>query len=209
MMAPGFGLPGFSRPAASRGRMVEKMLAGQRTSQDGRRLGERWANPQGLCNAMRLVCPSCGTVYEVPDSLVLPGRMVGCHHCHHQWVPLPLALAQAAKPQPRPAVEPPLSPLPAPDAELPPLTATEPIVTRLLPSRPVKEERGAGTAVWLLWGLSLLLLAALAWGTIAYRQQIALFWPPSERLYLALGYRLSPPLPGSEKSGSAANAAKP
>lgn len=43
--------------------------------------------------------------------------------------------------------------------------------------------------VALLWVASLLLLAAAGWAGVRYRQEIMRAWPPSVRLYLALGLR--------------------
>ncbi len=43
--------------------------------------------------------------------------------------------------------------------------------------------------VGLLWVASLLLLAAMGWAGLHYRQEIMRAWPPSARLYLALGLR--------------------
>jgi hypothetical protein len=38
-----------------------------------------------------------------------------------------------------------------------------------------------------LWVLSLAILGGLGWGFVAYRQPIIQAWPPSARLYAALG----------------------
>ncbi|MGC8468896.1 MAG: hypothetical protein ACP5NI_03225 [Acetobacteraceae bacterium] len=43
--------------------------------------------------------------------------------------------------------------------------------------------------VGLLWVASLLLLAGAGWAGVRYRQEIMRAWPPSVRLYLALGLR--------------------
>ncbi len=37
------------------------------------------------------------------------------------------------------------------------------------------------------WAASILLLAALLWAGVAWRGNIMRAWPPSERLYTALG----------------------
>jgi hypothetical protein len=43
------------------------------------------------------------------------------------------------------------------------------------------------TAVLASWAVSLALLAALGWGGVRWRTDIMHAWPPSERLYAALG----------------------
>jgi predicted Zn finger-like uncharacterized protein len=56
----------------------------------------------------------------------------------------------------------------------------------------------AGTAAagrgdgWLGWLASLVLLAALAWAAISYRGEVQRAWPPSMRLYAALGLYAPP-----------------
>ncbi|MDQ1081572.1 zinc-ribbon domain-containing protein [Pseudoroseomonas cervicalis] len=55
---------------------------------------------------MRLQCPDCAAAYEVPESLVAPGRLVRCVRCGHGWVPLPApprALPRTEMPPIRPS----------------------------------------------------------------------------------------------------------
>jgi hypothetical protein len=47
--------------------------------------------------------------------------------------------------------------------------------------------------VLLAWIASLVLLGALAWAGIAWRTSVMHAWPPSERLYAALGLLRGPP----------------
>ena len=52
-----------------------------------------------------------------------------------------------------------------------------------------RAERGDG---WIGWVASLVLLAALVWAAIAYRAEVQRAWPPSTRLYTALGLYVPP-----------------
>ncbi len=45
---------------------------------------------------------------------------------------------------------------------------------------------------WIGWAASLVLLAALVWTAIAYRAEVQRAWPPSTRLYTALGVHAPP-----------------
>lgn len=69
---------------------------------------------------MRLICPSCGAQYDVPDDAIPPaGREVQCSSCNHAWFEIdsPPGPQQAA-PVP-PEVTPPAIPVsPAAEAEL-------------------------------------------------------------------------------------------
>lgn len=60
---------------------------------------------------MRIVCPQCAAVYNVPDEvLARPPRLFRCARCTHQWTPPSTA---------SPAVEPSPDPLPPPAAAVP------------------------------------------------------------------------------------------
>src|SRR5579875_2656608 len=55
---------------------------------------------------MRIVCPACEAAYEVPDTVVSPGRVVRCVRCGKDWAPIakPVPAAAAYRPEPaRPA----------------------------------------------------------------------------------------------------------
>lgn len=69
---------------------------------------------------MRVTCPSCGAVYEVPDDAIPDeGRDVQCTNCGHGWFLLHPAAAAAATAPARP-------PRPAPPPVAEPRPATEP-----------------------------------------------------------------------------------
>ena len=64
--------------------------------------------------------------------------------------------------------------LPEPSLPFPPLAA-KPRLLRV------------GTLVLAGWAISLVLLAGLGWGSVRWRDSVMRVWPPSERLYAALG----------------------
>jgi predicted Zn finger-like uncharacterized protein len=161
---------------------------------------------------MRIVCPSCDAAYEVPESILAPGkRAVRCVRCGTEWTPgrePQTAPSNAEPPAPSPMQplldEPPpvelrrLAP-PRPDGAKPAkklasyrgrderrLTAIDP--DERPPPREDDPTRGRRVAL-VGWVLSLLLLVALGFGAVAWRGAVMASWPPSERLYAALGLR--------------------
>lgn len=147
---------------------------------------------------MRVACPSCSAVYDIPDRMLAAGRAVRCARCQHQWVP------QAAEP---PAVEPPATqppatqppPRPAPAEPEPAFVAAEPPVRtaeagppaisamdRLaMEAKPLPgESRGPLRTAW---AASVLLLILAAGAAYVWRAPLMEAWPPSHRVYAALG----------------------
>jgi predicted Zn finger-like uncharacterized protein len=152
---------------------------------------------------MRITCPSCDATYDVPDAMLAGGpRKVRCARCGTEWVPTPMSAAPLAledsDPEPPPYA--PLPALPPPSPDMP--GRTEPRLHPLRPRpEPVREPafaddedeeeppRSGGARAVLAWGLSLLVLAALALAAVQWRAQVMEAWPPSERVYAALGLR--------------------
>jgi predicted Zn finger-like uncharacterized protein len=161
---------------------------------------------------MRIACPSCDAVYNVPDALLAgPTRAVRCVRCGTEWAPQPL-------PPPRPALLAPsgfpsvaASPVPdAPPPDAPPEIGPPPRVEPKLSSyrsrteprldagedgdaRPpprddettLRRRRGAVAG----WILSVVVLVALAVAAVGWRTQVMAAWPPSQRVYGVLGLR--------------------
>ena len=56
---------------------------------------------------MRLTCPNCGAIYEVPDNVIPEdGRDVQCSNCAHTWFQGPATPAAPAEEAPAPVEEP-------------------------------------------------------------------------------------------------------
>lgn len=121
---------------------------------------------------MILTCPSCSTRYAVdPAALGLGGRMVRCSRCGHSWSQrppddLPRRLdAASTREEVRPI--PPGSNLPA------------------ILSRRRRVDRVG-------WVMLAVFIAVVVGGGLGAREQIVAAWPPSERLYDAIGLGLAP-----------------
>ncbi|HJS87349.1 MAG TPA: zinc-ribbon domain-containing protein [Acetobacteraceae bacterium] len=123
---------------------------------------------------MRFVCPRCAAAYQVPPTALGGRRRLRCARCGCDWVVQgePVEGAEAAAEASGGTQEPaePRSPMPVAPVGAPP----PPI-------------RGATAALLLAWGASLLVLALGAWGAVAWRGSVVHAWPPSQRLYGALG----------------------
>ncbi len=142
---------------------------------------------------MRIVCPTCSAVYEVPDALLSDGKRTRCARCAREWVPQPAAPMAAA---PRPASPPPPSVFPAPviPTPSPPVApAAAPRAARPSPApraeqhHPVKAEPAHSLAVSIALGASILLLAGLCAAAVIWRAVLIGIFPPAERLFLWLG----------------------
>ena len=142
---------------------------------------------------MRMVCPACSAAYEVPESLLPPGRSVRCARCGDQWTPV------APEPPPPPAA-PPLPPAVPPqphwpDAELVEPENVEPFGQPVSPSftamdRLALHRAGAGGSAMPLriaWAASVLGLLLLVVAAYVWRAELMHVWPASQRIYRALG----------------------
>ncbi len=119
---------------------------------------------------MRIVCPSCNAAYDVPDSVVAARRMLRCSRCNTDFA------AHAADGPPAPAPAPPAAELRIGEAE------------RFAVPSDDGPAAGPARLVLAAWALSLVVIAVAAWAAIAWRAPIMRAWPPSTRVYAALGY---------------------
>jgi predicted Zn finger-like uncharacterized protein len=151
---------------------------------------------------MRIVCPNCSATYEVPEA-ILAGtpRMVRCARCGTEWLPEAAAEPAPLIPEPpSPSDDSPPIPMPSPPPEPKPGARREPKLSSYRPRSGVIEDderlpprdyeslpsrRGALIG----WVLSGVLLAAIGWSAVSFRSQVMAAWPPSERVYGALGLR--------------------
>ena len=160
---------------------------------------------------MRIACPDCSATYDVPDTMLSSGRKVRCGKCGRQWSPVdasvdapahrvapaPPAAADAVTAPPsrvRPAAEKladMLVPTTPATAAPPQRFAPEPAERILAPPAahvaPPARRRRAPPAVWLGWVASVAVWGMVIWAGYAYRAQVMDAWPPSQRLYAALG----------------------
>ena len=157
---------------------------------------------------MRIECPGCEAAYEVPEAQIRPGRSVRCARCGLQWRPGGEA-EQAGLPEPAPAAADPedaSEPAAAasadasedglPDVAPPGHAPGHPLgLRRAATPEPVLATAVAGTrrpspelAAWgAAWAVSLIVLAGLLLSAAHWRETVMRSWPPSIRLYTALG----------------------
>lgn len=152
---------------------------------------------------MRIVCPSCSAAFEVPELRLAPGQAVRCARCGTDWTPL-------AGPEPAVESEPTvLIRVAKPAEQLLPASGSEPTVVfqpalvvqdmaSLVQDAPPAGKRrpirdglnlvaAAGPALVASWVVSIAAVAGLVWAAVAWRGDVMNAWPPSERLYMALG----------------------
>jgi predicted Zn finger-like uncharacterized protein len=146
---------------------------------------------------MRIVCPACAATYEVPDRLIGTGRNVRCSRCSEQWVPSSALEAEGAERLGQSAApDPSLGGSPAPPT---PSTTTAIAERRLLPQPETQfarlieptHERAQQIRLPLLtaagWLSTAIVLGVLSWAAVSWRNDVMRVWPPSERVYAALG----------------------
>ncbi|WP_165943556.1 zinc-ribbon domain-containing protein [Roseicella aquatilis] len=138
---------------------------------------------------MRIICPTCGAAYEVPDHLAVPGRSLRCRKCGHAWRLPPGEEAPAES-------EGPAAPPEAPRAASPPLAAAVPLppiaamrgapaMEAPPPQAPAME--GSEWPLRLAWAASILAVLGLVLALWVFRVEIVAAWPPAARLYLIFG----------------------
>lgn len=155
---------------------------------------------------MRVVCPACEAIYEVPESRLVGGRQrMRCARCQHEWdfeppsaEPANVVPQEAKPPMDVPAVEPVVAPAapapsdsPAPEAstseeKTPPTLVAEP--RRARPDADTAEPPRLKRSVLLAWVLSVLVILGVAGAAVQYRDPLMRAWPPSERVFVWLGY---------------------
>ncbi len=145
---------------------------------------------------MRVVCPNCSIAYDVPGAMLAGRKAVRCARCKQEWRPGETHVSEpVARPEPlraegladadvavqvrRPVVTSP--------PELTERVAPPTAMQRLARDRPAPPGR---LGVRIGWTVSVLVLVLLVWSAIAWRADVTQAWPPSARLYSAIG--LSP-----------------
>jgi predicted Zn finger-like uncharacterized protein len=143
---------------------------------------------------MILTCPECATRYQTDAAQFAPdGRKVRCAKCGHVWHQAP------PQPEPEPGLED-VAPTPEPEAEpdVPRREAFarsrgEPVPVRAFSSSPsalrprLLERLGYGAG----WGVLAVMVLAVGWVGVHYRQGIANLWPQSSSLYAAIGMHVN------------------
>jgi predicted Zn finger-like uncharacterized protein len=128
---------------------------------------------------MRVACPSCFTIYDIPSERLAVGKAVRCGRCEKSWIPLPEQPPEQEpirEPAQEPAPEPASRPTPPPAEPFAPMA-----VQTVKPSRPVDK--------WLLaaWAGSAVFLIGIVAVLGVWRQPLTQLWPPIARLYGLFG----------------------
>ena len=138
---------------------------------------------------MRIVCPNCSAAYEVPDRMLTAGRKMRCARCGKEWqqeAPAPAPPAPSAEPPPPahpPAPAVPAAPANDVHAEASGVTARR----RFLAQEPSVPRPGARVGLMAGWIASFLAIGVMLFAAYAWRSDVMRYWPPSTRLYAALG----------------------
>ncbi|HTI83263.1 MAG TPA: zinc-ribbon domain-containing protein [Acetobacteraceae bacterium] len=132
---------------------------------------------------MRIGCSSCSATYDVPDSLVTPGRIVRCARCGNEWAPVEAVPEAPLDEQPDSRPEP-----PSPAAEAIP-DAAMPAVQQSAMDRLIADPATSPSALRLriAWAASVVALVALLGAAFTWRTQVVSVWPPSARAYALFG----------------------
>jgi predicted Zn finger-like uncharacterized protein len=165
---------------------------------------------------MRLSCPNCQTEYDVPDAaLTGRSRTLRCATCMTQWKVPALAMYREEPAAPEPEPEPKLEPKPEATAAAEPVVqesvAPEPVgaldeamvreapesektpkparVSLLKTSREVPAEAAPESSSQRGLRISVLLVLLIIVAVLVEHRPIGHFWPPSLRLFNALGLR--------------------
>lgn len=124
---------------------------------------------------MRVECPSCQASYDLPPQARL--RIVRCARCGHEWrVAEPEATAATAA-----------ASLPAPRAGLPVVPPADARQVDPLAVAGMSEPQAAPGRIRLAWLLTLVVWAGLLGLAIVFHRPIMAAWPPSARIYNAVG----------------------
>ena len=164
---------------------------------------------------MRIGCPSCNAVYQVPDEQLVEGRVVRCVRCGTDWSPIVAvpaedggAGASVAEAGRAPATdvqvaalpEVPAEVLPEPDPEVPTRRMAlddDPVATPVVTpatAEPPAEVRARRGGAWLAiaWVVSVLAVIGAVAALVVWRDAVMQAWPPSIRAYVALKLAVRP-----------------
>ena len=151
---------------------------------------------------MILTCPSCATRYQAGGvHFTPPGRNVRCAKCGQVWFQASPELEPELEPDAVIVPVPPVAPAQMERASEPsgldfgaanPGTIDVGMASRVEELEPVlirepPRSRGAAFAQSVGWAALILLIGAVGWGTVHYRETIAAVWPQSASLYAVLG----------------------
>jgi predicted Zn finger-like uncharacterized protein len=138
---------------------------------------------------MRIACPSCRAVYNLPPALA-DGRRMRCARCKHEFMPSPADAVPARPAEPAAPASTPVAPVASRPSWPPPTTRpADRLQVDIGPQhprpRPASRRHAVETALAL--AVSVLVLCAALAGAYIWRAELMAVWPPSQRLYALLG----------------------
>jgi hypothetical protein len=139
---------------------------------------------------MHLSCPGCNTEYDVPEATLAKGvKNFRCVICARQW---PAEFPSAPPPDDLPHAEAPAAETvviapPAPVADSDHKEILEQLVTAARSNAQQEKTAAESQSSKKAWLFSLLFLLIAAGYVLLGRETIMQAWPPSIRLYQALG----------------------
>ncbi len=159
---------------------------------------------------MIITCPECETRYTVKaEAFKAPGRKVRCKECGNEWFQEPPE-DEAAVPAPTGEAVPDPAPEPEPQPEPAPEPADEPAVVAAAaepvpateepaPARKAKPSPGAETSAFtpakksrrgaiIGWSILVVFVGVFFGSLIAFRGDVAAYWPATAKLYDAIGF---------------------
>lgn len=125
---------------------------------------------------MRIECPSCSAIYDLPEQQLVAGRPVRCARCSASWTPVP-HLSQSPF-----ATTPLVAPPRPPRVQVVP--SSQPVPAARSPEALGLSEPRLVLAGWVL---SIAVMVLIGWAAVTWRDEVMRAWPPSERVYAALG----------------------
>jgi predicted Zn finger-like uncharacterized protein len=146
-------------------------------------------------NRMRIECPHCAAIYDVPEERLEGRKAVRCARCGTEFVPGQEAAMPEEPPWPEPVIE---TEAPKPELTEEPVEAEPqpraPLSRQGMPSISAMQRLAQSasppprsTAPLIAWIASLVFVALLIWAAVNWRADIMQAWPPSTRAYAALG----------------------
>ena len=148
--------------------------------------------------AMRIICPNCETSFEVPEGAIKEdGRKLKCSRCEHRWHQMPVEAEEEETEQP-------FAMFGTGEADKPPESGIEGAegedargFGRMMAFGRKRAKKQGPSRPYILYFL-LTLMVLIPATTLLARPVFVDLWPPSSKLYDAIGLHVSVPGEGLE-----------
>jgi predicted Zn finger-like uncharacterized protein len=148
---------------------------------------------------MRIVCPSCSAAYDVPDRLLNGREAVRCARCAREWRPTGIVAPAAPAERRPPGITAPPRPVIGENRAAERLGSTFEGMPGAIPEDTAgnglaidrlmapQMQLGASLALRIAWLSSIVLVLVALGAAYVWRAEVMAAWPPSARVYVALG----------------------